>query len=440
MAVRRQRLIYGDFRRILSVCLSLAWVAWVSVSLIRSAFSNSRNVRRTLVWASAMGGVVAVVFAALLFWAQPGGDTRFAFAALLLVNLLLVLVILATQYLHLKSEQEEMRRIRLLADMNVQVNREILLNENIELIYRTILDYLFSIFNTVNTGSVLVLGEDRCLTFAASRGFTEEFVTNFRLPLEDSFLYQETNGDIRDVRLIDSDHLAKFLVRFDPGGWKFSSVISAPIFVGDRLFGILNLDSSKPGTFNARDTVLMEQFRSQIEVALLACEQYRANIERYHVDSLTGLLTRRYFEDLFDVQLERASRYEERFVVALFDVDGLKQVNDQHGHLVGDKVLLEAANAIRASCRKSDIVGRFGGDEFIALYHAADTASLERNLLLALAQLKARAIDIGDQAIHSAFCFGLATYPDEGRSLEALTEMADGRLYAMKQSRRAGRA
>ena len=410
----------------------------MSVASIKSIFGQSRNVRRALAWASATGGIVAVVFTILLFWADAGGDNRFALGALLLVNLLLVLMILTMQYQYLKAEQEEMRRVRLLADMNVQVNRDILLNENIELIYRTILDYLFNIFNTVNTGSVLVLGEDRCLTFAASRGFTEEFVANFRLPLEDSFLYQETKGDICDVRLIESDHLAQFLVRFDPGGWQFNSVLSAPIFVGDRLFGMLNLDSSKPGTFGARDTVLMEQFRSQIEVALLAREQYRANIERYHVDSLTGLLTRRYFEDLFQVQLERASRYEEVFMVALFDVDGLKQVNDQFGHLVGDKVLLEAASAIRASCRKSDIIGRFGGDEFIALYHAADRASLEKNLLLALARLRAKSIDLGDQSLQSAFSFGLARFPDEGRTLEALTGTADRRLYAMKQSRRAG--
>ena len=392
--------------------------------------------RRALAWASAAGGVVAVVFTISLFWFDLGEGSGFALGVLLLLDLLLVLLVLATQYRYLKSEQEETRRARLLADMNVQVNREILLNENIELIYRTILDYLFTIFNTVNTGSVLVLGEDRCLTFAASRGFTEEFVANFRLPLEDSFLYQETKGDIREVRLINANHLAQFLVRFDPGGWKFNSVLSAPIFVGDRLFGILNLDSSKPGTFDERDTVIMEQFRSQIEVALLAREQYRANIERYHVDSLTGLLTRRYFEDLFGVQLERAARYEERFVVALFDVDGLKQVNDHFGHLVGDKVLLEAANAIRASCRKSDIIGRFGGDEFIALYHAADVASLEKNLLAALAALRARSIAFGGQTVLAAFSFGLARFPDEGRTLDVLTEVADSRLYEMKQSRR----
>ncbi|MDZ7938960.1 MAG: hypothetical protein U5M53_12035 [Rhodoferax sp.] len=105
-----------------------------------------------------------------------------ALLSLLLLNAGLVLV--HRRYVALK---ESSRRLKLLAEMNVQVNREILLNEDIELIYRTILNYLFSVFNRASTGSVLILGNDGYLTFAASRGFTEEFVNNFHLKLEDCF-------------------------------------------------------------------------------------------------------------------------------------------------------------------------------------------------------------------------------------------------------------
>ncbi len=316
--------------------------------------------------------------------------------------------------------------------MNVQVNREILLNENIELIYRTILDYLFSIFNTVNTGSILILGDDGYLTFAASRGFTEEYVRGFRLKLEDAFLYQETNGHITETRLITSETLARLVTMFDPGDWEYNSVVSAPIFVGKRLFGILNLDSDQPGTFDERDTAIVERFRAQIEVCLLAREQYRASIERYHVDSLTGLFTRRYFEDLFAVSLDRAQRYNEQFVIAIFDVDRLKYVNDTFGHLAGDQMLLMIASAIRASCRKSDIIGRFGGDEFVALYHASDKEMMEKNIAGILSALRARNVNFGDKEHRLAFSYGLARFPEDGKSLEELTAVADGHLYAMK--------
>ena len=350
----------------------------------------------------------------------------------LLACLLLANAGLIGLYLRFRRIRESSRRMRLLADMNVQVNREILLNENIELIYRTILDYLFSIFNTVNTGSILILGDDGYLTFAASRGFTEEYVRDFRLKLEDAFLYQETKGHITETRLITSETLARLVTMFDPGDWEYNSVVSAPIFVGKRLFGILNLDSDLPGTFDERDTAIVERFRAQIEVCLLAREQYRASIERYHVDSLTGLFTRRYFEDLFAISLDRALRYNEQFVIAIFDVDRLKYVNDTFGHLAGDQMLLMIASAIRASCRKSDVIGRFGGDEFIALYHASDKEMMERNIDGILAALRTKAVSFGEKEHRLSFSYGLARFPEDGRSLEELTAAADGHLYAMK--------
>lgn len=400
-------------------------------------FSLSKNLKPknsepALVYSALAQAALAVaVLLSLAFVATEAARTT-AVALSLLACLLLANAGLIGLYLRFRRIRESSRRMRLLADMNVQVNREILLNENIELIYRTILDYLFSIFNTVNTGSILILGDDGYLTFAASRGFTEEYVRDFRLKLEDAFLYQETKGHITETRLITSETLARLVTMFDPGDWEYNSVVSAPIFVGKRLFGILNLDSDQPGTFDERDTAIVERFRAQIEVCLLAREQYRASIERYHVDSLTGLFTRRYFEDLFAVSLDRAQRYNEQFVIAIFDVDRLKYVNDTFGHLAGDQMLLMIASAIRASCRKSDIIGRFGGDEFIALYHASDKEMMERNIDGILAALRTKTVSFGEKEHRLSFSYGLARFPEDGKSLEELTAVADGHLYCMK--------
>lgn len=387
---------------------------------------------RGLVFAAiAQAGIGAAALLSVAFVSTETVRTT-PVALLLIACMLFANVGLIGLYLRFRSLRESSRRMRLLAEMNVQVNRDILLNENIELIYRTILDYLFSIFNTVNTGSILILGDDGYLTFAASRGFTEEYVSGFRLKLEDAFLYQETKGRITETRLITSETLARLVTMFEPGDWEYNSVISAPIFVGNRLFGILNLDSDQPGTFSERDTVIVERFRAQIEVCLLAREQYRANIERYHVDSLTGLFTRRYFEDLFAVSLDRASRYGERFVVAIFDIDRLKYVNDTFGHLAGDQMLLMIASAIRASCRKSDVIGRFGGDEFIAVYHASDKETMEKNIEGILSSLRSKPVNFGDKEHRLSFSYGLASFPEDGRDLGSLTSFADKQLYAMK--------
>jgi len=333
---------------------------------------------------------------------------------------------------HYQALQESARRLNLLAEMNVQVNREILLNEDIELIYRTILNYLFSVFDKATTGSVLILGADGHLTFAASRGFSEAFVNNFHLRLDDCFLYQVTKGDIKEARLISQADFVGLETVFKPGLWEYQSVISAPLFVGDRLFGLLNLDSPVSGTYDQRDVEIVERFRSQIEIGLLARDRYTTNIQRYQVDSLTGLLTRRYFEDLLKVSLERALRNKEAFVLALFDVDGLKRLNDTHGHLAGDQMLLAIANALRSSCRASDIMGRLGGDEFIACYHQTDMRKMDKIIAAIRARLRQKPLRIQGAERSLSFSYGLAHFPEDGLDLQELMEAADRRLYAMK--------
>ena len=350
------------------------------------------------------------ILAAVLFSMHPAA----VLASLLLLNAGAVLA-----YRQFRTLQESSRRMGLLAEMNVQVNREILLNEDIELIYRTILNYLFSVFNTATTGSVLILGDDGHLTFAASRGFSEAFVSKFHLKLEDCFLYQVTGGAIKDARLITKNDFVGIETVFKPGIWEYQCVITAPLFVGDRLFGLLNLDSPVSGTYDARDVEIVERFRTQIEIGLLARERYTTNIQRYQVDSLTGLLTRRYFEDLLKLSMERSVRNQEEFVLALFDVDGLKLLNDAHGHLAGDQMLLSVANALRMSCRASDIIGRLGGDEFIACYHQTDARKMDKSIASIRSRLRAKPLRIQETELRLSFCYGLARFPQDGSDLES---------------------
>ena len=394
---------------------------------LRDLMSGEPRTGLILVAIAQLGMVIASLVAL-----SPSGISLFFFVVTLVLILAFLNAGLGYFHFSFRALKESSRRLQFLAEMNVQVNREVLLNEDIELIYRTILDYLFSIFDTVTSGSILILGDDGYLSFAASRGFSEDYVKRFRLKLEDSFLYQDTKGRIKETRLFTHDDFSRLVILFKPGDWEFKSIISAPLFVGDRLFGTLNLDSDQSGIFDAEDVAIVERFRAQIEVCLLARERYRSNIERYHVDSLTGLFTRRYFEDLFSVSLERALRYQEVFVVALFDADRLKHANDTLGHLAGDQVLLALASALRTSCRKSDIMGRLGGDEFIAVYHVSETETIKKNIENILSSLRARPMSFAGEEFLLSFSYGLASFPTDGTDLDSLTAVADKRLYEMK--------
>lgn len=249
-------------------------------------------------------------------------------------------------------------------------------------------------------------------------------------------MYQATQGDITAARLITHEDFLRIETVFKPSNWVYKSVISAPLFVDGRLFGLLNLDSSVSGTYDAKDVEIVEQFRTQIEVGLLARERYTANIQRYQVDALTGLLTRRYFEDVFKLSLERALRHQEEFVIAMFDVDGLKVTNDTFGHPAGDQLLMTVAKGLRTSCRNSDIMGRWGGDEFIASYHASALDVMEKNIASIRAKLRSKPLHFNNKKVGSpSFSYGLARFPQDGTDQTSLIAAADRRLYVMKSAR-----
>ena len=148
-------------------------------------------------------------------------------------------------------------------------------------------------------------------------------------------------------------------------------------------------------------------------------------------DPLTGLYNRRFFDEYFEKELNRAKRYEHHLALISLDLHRFKEVNDRFGHLKGDQVLQLAATTLRSSMRTSDYAFRIGGDEFAMLLPQSDreqAATLGRrvraNFLAAIAPL---AIDSG-----VSFDYGLAVHPEDGDQTEILLHVADQRLYRMK--------
>jgi diguanylate cyclase (GGDEF)-like protein len=169
-----------------------------------------------------------------------------------------------------------------------------------------------------------------------------------------------------------------------------------------------------------------------IDVRLMQAELSRVA----HTDALTGLPNRREVRRRFQEEASRAARHGHSFAVVLFDVDHFKQVNDQHGHAVGDTVLQGIGNVLAAAKRNEDVLGRIGGEEFLVVLMqqtregAAEAANRLREALRA-AELAA-----GSEPLHMTLSGGVALYPDDGAHWDALFATADRRLYAAK---RAGR-
>jgi diguanylate cyclase (GGDEF)-like protein len=145
-------------------------------------------------------------------------------------------------------------------------------------------------------------------------------------------------------------------------------------------------------------------------------------------DALTGLLNRRSYELQFDQAVSRARRYGWPFALVLLDLDDFKVLNDRHGHAAGDAALRAVGTELRAALRSGDVAARLGGDEFALLVVGVENASLLSPLL---ARLK-RALERAVPEATVSFSVGVACFPSDADDPNALTTLADERLYAAK--------
>jgi diguanylate cyclase (GGDEF)-like protein len=149
-------------------------------------------------------------------------------------------------------------------------------------------------------------------------------------------------------------------------------------------------------------------------------------------DYLTGLYNRRRITELVENEIQRATRYNTAFSVILTDVDHFKAVNDRLGHQAGDEVLTKIAGVIRSSVRATDLVGRWGGEEFVIISPETDIGgsfSLAKKI-----RARLESADLGE-IDHRTASFGVTVFAD-GDDIEDIMVRADAGLYAAKQGGR----
>lgn len=149
-------------------------------------------------------------------------------------------------------------------------------------------------------------------------------------------------------------------------------------------------------------------------------------------DDLTGLLNRRRTAELIENEIQRANRYDTVFSVILIDIDHFKAVNDQFGHQAGDEVLIKITEVIRSKVRATDLVGRWGGEEFLIILPQTDLGgsySLAEKIRTRLESAYLGKIG------HRTASFGVTAFED-GDDMEAIVARADAGLYAAKRGGR----
>jgi diguanylate cyclase (GGDEF)-like protein len=206
-----------------------------------------------------------------------------------------------------------------------------------------------------------------------------------------------------------------------------------PLVAQNHLMGLLYREAYGPAFAGGADQ-LATMLAEQVSLALANLdlrEQLRSQAIR---DQLTGLYNRRFLEDALTRETGRAARSGEPVAVAILDVDHFKRVNDTYGHEAGDAVLRELGQALLKTIRKTDIVGRFGGEEFLILLPGASVEVAQARALAVLEAVRAMEVAIpnGAPLNHITASIGVAAMPLHVARGDALVAAADAALYQAK--------
>jgi diguanylate cyclase (GGDEF)-like protein len=216
------------------------------------------------------------------------------------------------------------------------------------------------------------------------------------------------------------------------------SVIALPLASRGRIIGAVvgfdSVPSSRPPELAPRVLGALEAVLEPAAVALDNANRFKWVEALSVTDDLTNLYNSRYLHQALHREAKRAARGERPLSLLFLDLDGFKNVNDAHGHLLGSRALVETAEVIRSCSRETDVVARFGGDEFAVVLPdtgaqgAYSVAGRIRERLAAHRFLAAEGL-----SVRLTVSIGVATLPDVASSSDELIEVADAAMYRVKE-------
>ncbi|WP_051275303.1 putative bifunctional diguanylate cyclase/phosphodiesterase [Aestuariibacter salexigens] len=214
-------------------------------------------------------------------------------------------------------------------------------------------------------------------------------------------------------------HLAEF------GRWNGSLWFNGSEPDADAVMRQVDIDSVHTDASTVRYLIRINQRHMQ--------DDYQAALrEMAYQDELTGLANRALFRQILSYELAQAQRQKNQFALLFIDLDGFKQVNDSYGHDAGDMLLCRLAERMTSSLRKSDVVARMGGDEFVVIMNNVQDSDTVATVAEKLIREIQKPVTLGSLSLEVGCSIGISIYPGNGESAEQLLNSADAAMFRAK--------
>ena len=283
--------------------------------------------------------------------------------------------------------------------------------------------------------SMLMVDEEKQeLAFELALGAKGKEVSSFRVKMGEGVAgwVAETG---KPAIVNDTAKDARFARKFDAKTqFETRSILCAPLISRGRTIGVVEIVNKLKGRFTEGDLEILLTLVEPCAIAIENAILFQRTEQLTITDDLTKLFNSRYLNVYLSRELKRCKRHGIPLSLIFLDLDGFKSINDQYGHLAGSATLAEVGAILAEALRESDILARYGGDEFVVVLPETPPPGA-----LVIAERLRRAIEVhsflqvqGLTARISA-SFGIASYPDHGLSPDGLIQKADQAMYRVKE-------
>jgi diguanylate cyclase (GGDEF)-like protein len=216
------------------------------------------------------------------------------------------------------------------------------------------------------------------------------------------------------------------------------SYVLLPLHARGRAIGVLALGSPQVGAFDELTLARLQPLADAVSLAFENVRLFQRTRELSITDELTPLYNARFFHQILDRELKLVDRYDSVLSLIFVDLDRFKPINDTYGHLRGSRVLREVGFLLRAAVRETDYPARYGGDEFVVILPQTDGPAARQLGEKLRGQIEGHTF-LQEEGINAQLgvSLGVATYPTDATTKEALIRLADERMYQDKEQRKA---